>query len=623
MTHREPVSTFQLHVFLNGQKVQAVPLATGETTVGRDPTNRLILTSPDVSKFHAKVIQHNGGHLVTDLDSTRGTLVGGARVQVAPLAAGGEFQVGPFLIRLVAGPEAAPQPAARPPAAPRRTTQTFIDFQHTVQGLVDMTASLGVADLQVVLETLLDRSLKLLWAQRGYVVLVSGEGLSPVVARQGTSPVASDGFSRTVCQRAIQTQEPVLLTAENASALEEIKSLQERLPRMVLGLPLIESKEVLGVLYLESDQFLPAALRDRLGLIHDLTLLGGRLLKASLDRQQIVHDSDRWRWLATLPQDEPDFFRACRSAPMQRVSGIMEKVAAEDVTVLIGGESGTGKEVAARTIHRLSPRAAGPFVAINCGAIPHELIEGELFGHERGAFTGATARKLGRLELAQGGTLLLDEIGDLPKDAQVKLLRVLETRTLDRLGGSAPIRWDARVLAATNRNLVEAVAQGTFREDLYYRLNVASVELPPLRQRKEDISLLVVDILMAANRRFRRKLCGVSPDAMAALENYSWPGNIRELRNVIERAFVLEPSDLLTFAGLPFGPQSASPVPPPPATSPDERSFRSLADFLRGQEIAYIKIVLDHCGGNVPKAAQLLQMHRSALHKKLRQLGLL
>src|SRR5215203_5864335 len=239
------------------------------------------------------------------------------------------------------------------------------------------------------------------------------------------------------------------------------------------------------------------------------------------------------------------------SAAMQRVYHFISKVAPTDATVLINGESGTGKELAARALHRNSKRAQKPFMAVNCAALNEALLESELFGHEKGSFTGAFAQKKGRLEIADRGTVFLDEIGELTPQLQVKLLRVLQEREFERVGGTVTIKVDLRVIAATNKNLEEAIETGQFRQDLYYRLNVVSLEMPALRERRDDIMLLANYFADKYGARCNRKLRGVSPEARNCLTAYDWPGNVRELENTIERAIVLGTTDLVLAEDLP------------------------------------------------------------------------
>src|SRR5213593_1909549 len=245
-----------------------------------------------------------------------------------------------------------------------------------------------------------------------------------------------------------------------------------------------------------------------------------------------------------------------RHSRMQEIYKAIGRIAASDVTVLLRGESGTGKELVARAIHHYSRRAGRPFVAVSCAAIPATLLESELFGHERGAFTDAKERRLGRLELAHGGTLYLDEIGDMPVELQTKVLRALQERTIERLGGQESIRIDVRVLAATNRDLDTAIRQGAFREDLYYRLNVVTLNLPPLRERRRDVPLLVEHFLAKYAETLGER--GVAPDSLDRLVGHEWPGNVRELENVVQRAMVMATSGVILPEHLPIGPVSAA-----------------------------------------------------------------
>ena len=313
------------------------------------------------------------------------------------------------------------------------------------------------------------------------------------------------------------------------------------------------------------------------------------------------------------------------SASMQRVYRLIRKVAPTDATVIIEGPSGTGKELAARALHSLSRRAEGPFVAVECSALAKDLLESELFGYAPGAFTGASAQgRVGHVESANGGTLFLDEIGEIDLSTQVKLLRVLESRTVKRVGGSDDIPVDFRLVAATNRNLAQMVVEGKFREDLYYRLNVIDVRMPALRDHSEDIPLLVGRFLKEFASKNGVAAAGISPEALKALCAYSWPGNVRQLRNVVEKMVVLSSGAELTVDDLPpevseppsHAPQAYSATFPPPSPTVSEGAApSSLADTERRQ----IHAALDACRGNKTKAAELLGISRRTLHRKLRE----
>ena len=302
------------------------------------------------------------------------------------------------------------------------------------------------------------------------------------------------------------------------------------------------------------------------------------------------------------------------SNPMKQVYRFLSRVAPTDATVLVGGESGTGKELVARAIHRNSPRARRPFVAINCAAIPEGLLESELFGYERGAFTGAQGQKKGRLELADGGVVFLDEIGELAPPLQVKLLRVLQEREFERLGGARPISVDIRLIAATNKDLAHAVKAGTFREDLYYRLNVVSVVVPPLRERPEDIPILAEYFVSKFAVKCKVKAKKISPEAMAGMMNYDWPGNVREFENAIERALVLGVSDAIRPEDLP-----ESVLEKDPAPGVQEAKYHLAVKQLKRQ---LILAAVEEAKGNYTEAARTLGVHANYLHRLIRNLNL-
>ena len=302
------------------------------------------------------------------------------------------------------------------------------------------------------------------------------------------------------------------------------------------------------------------------------------------------------------------------SEPMQRVYSLVEMVADSDVTVLLTGESGTGKELISRAIHHKSPRADGPFITLNCGALPDNLFESELFGYEKGAFTGAMATKMGRFELADGGTLLLDEVGELSLKSQVDFLRVLETKEFRRLGGTKLLKVDTRIIAATNRNLEEAVKQGDFREDLYYRLNVVPIRLPPLRDRADDVPLLVDRFLAECAAQHRREPKDVSREAMRLLRLYGWPGNIRQLRNLMERLVVTVKDAMIQPEHLPEEIQ---------ASKEDARTMVvTLGTSLDQLEREVIHRTLTEITNHREKAAKLLGISLRALQYKIKEYGI-
>ena len=310
-----------------------------------------------------------------------------------------------------------------------------------------------------------------------------------------------------------------------------------------------------------------------------------------------------------------------KSPKMVELYKLISRVAVVDSTIMITGESGTGKELVARTIHSNSPRAGRPFMAINCGAIPEELLESELFGHVKGSFTGATVNKAGLLEVTQGGTVFLDEVAEMSPRLQVKLLRFLQDHIFRRVGGTEDIEVDVRMMAATNKDLTQLIQQGSFREDLYYRLNVIPVELPPLRERREDILILATNFLGFYVAKAGRSAMEISPEAMQVLMGYSWPGNVRELENAIERAVALATTDEVRVDNLP--PSICQPAPPPPRPRwevPPEGL--DLEQVVADLEKALMKDALEKAGGVQTRAAQLLGINFRSFRYRAKKYGL-
>ncbi len=313
-----------------------------------------------------------------------------------------------------------------------------------------------------------------------------------------------------------------------------------------------------------------------------------------------------------------------RSEVMEAVRALIGRVAPTDARVLITGESGTGKEVVAGAVHARSGRARGPFVRLNCAAIPRDLVESELFGHEKGSFTGATERRRGRFELATGGTLFLDEIGDLSLEAQAKLLRALEAGEIERVGGSEPIPVDVRILAATNKDLRAEVASGRFREDLFFRLHVIPIHLAPLRERREDVPPLVEHFLVRNRARTGLRPPRLLPPAMDALVRHPWPGNVRELANILERLCILHAGSDVDAAEIRALVAGTGPLPAEPAAGPAwrEDDTRSLPDRLDDYERDLLSRALDVSDGNVAEAARRLRTDRANLYRRMRRLGI-
>ncbi len=418
------------------------------------------------------------------------------------------------------------------------------------------------------------------------------------------------GQSRTIVTQVLSDGVAVLSNDVPADdSFSDTASIIERRIRSVLAVPLEVFDRILGVIYLDASN--PEARFDE-NHLQLLTAIGS-IAAAALDnarRMESLEQENR------RLQDEISLEHNMvgDSPRMRDVYQFIARVAPRDITVLVFGESGTGKELVARAIHRTSGRANKPCVAINCAALAETLLESELFGHEKGAFTGAIAQKKGKLEIAEGGTVFLDEIGELAPLLQAKLLRVLQEREFERVGGTRTIKLDVRLVTATNRDLEEEVKKGRFREDLFYRLNVVSLRMPALRERREDIPLLASYFAAKFSQRSNRPVLGVSPHARTCLVNYDWPGNVRELENAIERAVVLGSADMILPEDLPEAvlekAESAG------------ASMTAFHDSLREAKKQLILNAFEQAQGSYTEAAKLLGLHPNYLHRLIRNLNM-
>ena len=372
-------------------------------------------------------------------------------------------------------------------------------------------------------------------------------------------------------------------------------------------MPLVALQKTIGVVYLVSYTPTRTFERDHVNFVSSVAAIAAVTLESVLTMESLRAENRQLR--EQLAADEP---MIGESLSMRQLAETVEKVAKGDAAVLIRGESGVGKEIVARAIHSKSSRSAQPFIAINCAAIPDTLIESELFGYEKGAFTGAVVSKRGKMELAAGGTLFLDEIGELDPKLQAKLLRILQEKEFERVGGTTTIRFHARVLAATNKDLEKAILAREFRQDLFYRLNVVSVSVPPLREHRQDIPLLAIHFARKYSQRLARPFKGISPEARALLVNYSWPGNVRELENAIEHALIMGSSDSILPADLPVTLQNEDDVKHGASDYHD-----AVSDFKK----RIIQEAMRKSGDNCAEAARMLGVHPNYLHRLIKKLG--
>lgn len=643
-------------------------LVPGRTvTIGRAPTNQIVIKDERCSRTHAEVFQVHGRWTIRDLDSRNGTLICGQRIT-------GDYVLQPGDVVRIANCQLAfvhdisqafahgqEQPSSASAAGTVEETvteatpwkeQEVIDVPAEIVDRRQRVGWLGATDaplpkreavatrlcrlafqlaaardvgaltecaLQGLLESPRVDAGAVLLAPPGLDVLRSAKQLD-VVAAKGKQGVEYRRVSDFLATTVFREGEAVL--ARNVADDRTLSGHDSRgliAATGVICAPIRQENRFWGLIHLYSAD--PERMPDTDDLEFTLAVAENLALAlAHFERQnELAADlSEKNDEIARLrSQLGSECAIVGRSAALLKVQQDIARVAATRATVLIRGESGVGKELVARAIHFASPRRKGPFVCLNCAALSESLLESELFGHERGAFTGATERKIGKFEAAHQGTLLLDEIGEMTPQLQAKLLRVLEGHPFERVGGSTPIKVDVRVIAATNRDLEKAVAEGRFRRDLYFRLQVVEIRVPPLRKRPEDIEELAQYFLARFNAEMGRKIRGFTPAAREHLQNYRWPGNVRELKNAIERAVVLARGELIDVEDLPLSHLS---------TASDSSDFlgRSLGNTyvplsLEELERRHILATLQATGWNKSKAAAILGIERSTLDRKLQR----
>jgi transcriptional regulator with GAF, ATPase, and Fis domain len=619
-------------VCLNGPLAgRSFPLGGEALSIGRHDSSRLQLPDLAASRHHCVIEpEGEGGFRLRDLASRRGTFVNGVPVQERFLEDGDLVTIGRSLFVFREGRE---EEAETPPGlfcedgtfettvlltledslynrspevvgarvAADRTGRTARDLQALLRIGTALQAPGSTAGLA---RQLLELVLAAVPADRAALTLADRGEAEPATAfafDRTSGPAKPFPVSRTVLRRVFE-ERVGLLASEGLSGAE---SLEAARIRSLLAAPLVHLGQPLGLLYLDAREA-----RFDEGHLELVTAVAGMAAPALATVRRIEWLEEENRRLA----EGFDADMVGESPRMRDVYRLLRRAAATDSTVLLRGESGTGKELAARALHKASPRAGRPFVAVNCATLSETLLESELFGHERGAFTGAVARKTGKVEVADSGTLFLDEVGEIPVPLQAKLLRFLQEREFERLGSTRTIRVDVRVVAATNRDLEKMIREGTFREDLYYRLNVITLHLPPLRERREDIPLLASHFAALTSRRLGRAVAGFTPEARACLQRYDWPGNVRELANAVERAIVLGEGDLIRPEDLPETLLDAG----PPPGSAGARYHEVLHEMKK-------RLILDTLAesrGNVTKAAAVLGLHPNYLHRLISSLGL-
>jgi len=599
------------------------PLSQDEVSIGRDQSNDLPVGATSVASRHCLIRKTGGRFTLLDLGSGQGTFVNGLPVTERVLADGDEIAIGDCLLAFFAE-DAAPAPRSavefhappRPEGSgigPGGEQALYLDPKETVAGpraelslarhlnaLLKIATRIGfIHDLESLQWQLLGELFELIPADRGAILL--------------RGPDAGDFENAWAWDRSSGLAQPVQVDRSITDRVlkDGVAALvpDARGEGAVLCGPLQVGEKVLGLIYLEAGKQERAFNQDHLQLLMTVGGIAALALENARHLELLHSENQRLRAETHLEHN-----MVGESPAMRELYHAIARVAPTGSTILLCGESGTGKELVAQAIHRNSPRAGRPFVAINCAALTESLLESELFGHERGAFTGAVAQKRGQLEVAEGGTLFLDEIAELAPGLQAKLLRALQTREFLRVGGLRAVRVDIRLIAATNRDLAAAVRAGAFRQDLFYRLNVVALTLPPLRERRQDIPLLASYFAAKYAEQCKRALGGISPEAQKCLLHYGWPGNVRELENAMERAVVLGASDTILPEDLPETILETQPAAPSGQTS-----YHAALQALKKEMI--LKAV-EQTRGNYSEAARLLGLHPNYLHRLIRNLDL-
>jgi len=612
-----------------------ISLTQPEVSIGRDDTNVVGLSDPSVSPKHCVIARTSERLAIRDLDRTNPSFVNGLPAGSRSLQDGDQIQIGGslFVLQLAATDEVvAAADSVNVTEGPALGRSTIIMrredvFAHQVRegflaarvardldALIRIGAAISAIRGLVALERpLIALIADVVPATHGALVL-AGERPTDITSAVGwtRSPGAGKPIdvSRPVIERVLRDAVGILSREGSGNAVAGTSSSDTA--RSILAAPLIAFDKLIGAIVLETDR--PESFDE--GHLRLLMTIAGTAATALEHARQVETLELANRHLQAQLNLEHNMVG--ESAPMRDAYRRIARVAPTDSTVLITGESGTGKELVARAIHRNSSRAERPFVAINCAAITETLLESELFGHEKGAFTGAIAQKKGKLETAEGGTVFLDEIGELSLGLQAKLLRVLQEREFDRVGGTKRVRVDFRLIAATNRDLAAAIDDGVFRRDLYYRLNVVSLAMPPLRERRDDIPLLANSFVRRHSDKAKRAIVGFSAAALACLVAYDWPGNVRELENAVEYAVVMSLDALIDPDDLPETVAEAG-SPAPHGAAHATLHFR---DAVKRAKKDLILRAVEEAGGNYNSAARLLGLHPNYLHRLIKNLHL-
>ena len=563
------------------------------TTIGSAPDNDIVLEGPGLVAYHVAIL-FDGRDFVLREASREGDIAQNDRKRRQfRLRHGDHVGLGQLILDYSAYDEYAGQPGGGGPTTAE---------EHLIQGLTRLhdfsKALMGKGAIDDLLPALLDSVVALTQADKGFLLMFddgkptirASRNLGPEgEARAGQEVDPTRLVSDSILKQVVERREPVLVAdALHDSAFSTAQSVIDLKLCSVMVVPLLEEGNLLGVLYLGNDRIANLFDENHLRILTVFAAQASLILQKARLVDRFRQDRDKYK----AQIEDQRFGDLVGSSPaMLDVFARVRKVAPTDVSVLIAGETGTGKELIAREVHRRSNRTKGPFIAINCGAIPESLMESELFGHVRGAFTGAVATHLGKFQAAAAGTIFLDEVGELPLSLQVKLLRGLQDKVVVKVGDTKPERIDVRVLAATNKLLEDEIRGQRFREDLYYRLNVVTITLPPLRERGEDIVTIANYLMRKYREEFNSPVTGFAPEALAAIRRFEWPGNVRQLENRIKKAMVLCEGTLLGPKDLDLEEGDLAPILP-------------LAQAKEEFQRKYVLEVLERNGGNRTKTAK-------------------
>jgi transcriptional regulator with GAF, ATPase, and Fis domain len=593
------------------------PITAERVSIGSDPSNELSIYDVSIASTHCLITRHGNAVAVTDLESGQGTFVNGVPIRERVLEDSDTLMIGECELVFRNGSASAPQQDEKllstetsgPIGAPVLRQSPLQPPLVTDVGRMarDLNALFKIAnainsqrDLESLQKGLLQLIFEVVPADAGAIqIFDDAEG-------QPNSTVTWKREYRDVPEVKVRRELVLRTLWERSEAVADL-TVTSLDAEHILCVPLVALQKTIGVVYLVCYSPTNIFERDHVNFVSSVAAIAAVTLESVLSMESLRAENRHLR--EQLAADDP---MIGETLPMRQLAESIEKIAKGDAAVLIRGESGVGKEIVARSIHSKSARAAHPFVAINCAAIPDTLIESELFGYEKGAFTGAVVSKRGRMELAAKGTLFLDEIGELDPKLQAKLLRILQEKEFERVGGTATIRFQARVLAATNKDLERAIESREFRRDLFYRLNVVSVSVPPLREHRQDIPLLAIHFARKYSQRLSRPFKGISPEARALLVNYSWPGNVRELENAIEHALTMGSSDSILPSDLPVTLQNENDVKHGAGGYHD-----AVADFKK----RLIQETMRKAASNCTEAARMLGVHPNYLHRLIKKLG--